>query len=187
VLRRILRVFSLGGGSIIVSNDDNQIAVRHEGIKCDAVEAENLDDEWRVIGDSLSRVHKHARLNLFTPFRVQGSPPGRELHAVRVTKGVYQSGETFERADSFRNKHAAHFAMNEPWTGVTTFFMKNHSSHTQPRDHTASGRCEVVGGSGSVRVSDDACACMSERDIHTHIFTGLSQNAVERERTQPML
>jgi len=87
--------------------------------------ARGLDDDWLRIGGYLMMIHSKARCDLFTPFRVACSPPGRELLSFRLTRGHFSDGEGFERIDNFRNRNEAHLESGLSWTGVTLFLLRN--------------------------------------------------------------
>jgi len=80
------------------------------------------EDCWQRVGKCLARIHGQERAELFIPFRVPGSPPGRELFSVRLTKGKFRDGRSFEKLDSFRNRYDAHTQLSGAWTGITLFF-----------------------------------------------------------------
>jgi len=87
--------------------------------------SEDAGDAWRSESSGmLRRMHVIKREHLFTPFRVAGSPPGRDLYSVRVTEGTYESGIGFKLVDSWRNRHDAHARLQGKWTGSTTFYLK---------------------------------------------------------------
>ena len=72
------------------------------------------------------RVHATSRKSLFTPGRVPRGPSDIDkLHTERVTKGVSASGKLFEIIDNWRSPQEAHRVLDEPWTGCTTFQVKN--------------------------------------------------------------
>ena len=70
------------------------------------------------------RCHRRARRELFTPLRVQGSPPGKALAAVRITEGAFLDGSHFRRCDNWTARSTSHLRMPRPWTGTTTFMTK---------------------------------------------------------------
>ena len=72
-----------------------------------------------------SRVHLRPRTDLFTPLRVEKSPPARSLFSMRVTEGRFcKSGESFTRVDSWTDRKSAHMPLRAEWTGTTTFVLK---------------------------------------------------------------
>jgi hypothetical protein len=82
-------------------------------------------DQWDKDGHTWSRVHLRPRSELFTPLRVENSPPARSLFSVRVTKGQFcDSGERFTKVDAWTDKRTAHMPMRALWTGTTTFVLK---------------------------------------------------------------
>ena len=87
------------------------------------------EDEWNDEGECCVRLHRTERLHLFTPLRVQGSPPGRSLFSVRITEGVFRDNcEPFRRVDSWRCREQAHMSFGRPWIGATTFIKHCPSS-----------------------------------------------------------
>ena len=107
-------------------------------------------DCWQRVGQCLARVHGCERTELFTPFRVPGGPLGRDLFSVRLTKGKFRDGTSFEKLDSFRNRYTAHEQLSGAWTGMTLFFPRSaYDMRSQNLcDHSA--QCSLaVRGSGS--------------------------------------
>ena len=82
------------------------------------------EDYWTEHGDFLVRRHQRARRELFTPLRVQGSPPAKALTGTRITAGVYEDGSTFRVVDAWTARAHAHAVMSGPWKGTTTFVKK---------------------------------------------------------------
>ena len=79
-------------------------------------------DDWEERDGEVTRTHRRPRLELFTPLRVEGSPPARELTPTRTTVGVFvDSGEAFRRVDTWTSRSSAHLALSRRWTGTTTF------------------------------------------------------------------
>ena len=81
-------------------------------------------DYWQSNEGEMTRHHVLPRRNMFTPFRVSGSLPARDIYSVRVTEGVFETGEPFRLVDSWKNRHLARQELIHEWTGRTTFFMK---------------------------------------------------------------
>ena len=81
-------------------------------------------DNWssRGQGGVWHRVHVRPRRSLFTPFKVaKGPDPKLELSTVRFTKGVTESGRSFEFHDSWKHTQNAHRILHKPWVGFTVF------------------------------------------------------------------
>ena len=73
----------------------------------------------------LDRQHKSARRRLFTPMRVEGSPPANCLMRCRLTRGRYlDTGEAFTVMDEWTNPESAHADLGRWWMGTTTFTFK---------------------------------------------------------------
>jgi len=82
------------------------------------------------------RVHCRERRELFTRLRVSGSPPARELFSCRVTTRMRTNNkEQFRIIDAWTNRECAHRVLARPWTGSTSFVLK------QPAKHESEGAC----------------------------------------------
>ncbi len=82
-------------------------------------------DEWRVSDDGCAREHRRVRTCLFTPLRVSGAPPAKELCNVRVTVGQFcDSKRVFRICDAWTSRADAHRCLEAPWRGVTYFWRK---------------------------------------------------------------
>ena len=82
-------------------------------------------DSWAYEQSGPVRHHAKPRRCLFTPMRVEGSPPAKALTAMRVTKGVYlSSGEDFQIVDNWTARGTAHAELREPWVGSTRFLSR---------------------------------------------------------------
>jgi hypothetical protein len=81
-------------------------------------------DDWCRHGLYVVRRHAKAQKELFTPRRVQGSPPCRSLSAMRVTVGTFIDGEAFRRVDAWTTRSTAHEQLSRPWRGCTIFLLK---------------------------------------------------------------
>ena len=95
---------------------------------CEKYDPKLRKDSWNSRGDGGKwiRVHATPRKSLFTPGRVPRGPSDIDrLDTERVTKGVSASGKLFELVDDWRCPQAAHRVLDEPWTGCTTFRLKN--------------------------------------------------------------
>ena len=91
----------------------------------DADRYNDLDD-WKHLDHSLVRRHGRPRRSLFTPLRVEGSPPVKALTPVRITEGKYcDNGEAFRRTDSWTTRSTSHLSMPRRWTGTTTFLLRS--------------------------------------------------------------
>jgi hypothetical protein len=74
------------------------------------------------VGDGWTRRHAKPRVALFTPMKVAGGPQnGLAVGEIRVTLGHYADGQTFSRADLWKELKDAHSLRAKPWTGCTTF------------------------------------------------------------------
>ena len=79
-------------------------------------------DVWKEDPEHAVRLHLNARRALFTPLRVQGSPPTKALTPQRTTRGTFlNSGEEFVRIDAWTSRATAHLELKEPWVGSTEF------------------------------------------------------------------
>jgi hypothetical protein len=82
-------------------------------------------DDWSRDGAWMIRTHERPRLELFTPLRVAGSPPAKNLTPTRVTRGKFDdNGESFEIVDTWTARPSAHRALSRSWTGSTLFLIK---------------------------------------------------------------
>ena len=82
-------------------------------------------DVWIRDGHKLIREHIRPRDTLFTPIRVEGSPPAKTLSDVRITRGKFiDTQEEFEVIDSWRTRRTAHRSLGQRWTGTTSFVAK---------------------------------------------------------------
>ncbi len=96
------------------------------------VAARGLDsgskDHWLEAGSSVTRIHRAARTQLFTPLRVSAAPPAKSLTATRITRGRYvDNGEEFEVCDNWTSRGTAHRCMVRRWVGSTTFIRRTTS------------------------------------------------------------
>ena len=87
------------------------------------VNGDNGDkDHWEVVEDVAKRVHQRPRRELFTPLRVEGSPPAKALTATRMTRGKFlNNGEEFKVIDNWTARATAHTDLGRLWVGSTTF------------------------------------------------------------------
>ncbi len=84
------------------------------------------EDRWKDGGDgAVVRAHFQPRRELFTPARVPGAPPAKSLTAVRITCGTFADGREFRCRDDWTVRATAHKALEKPWTGTTTFLLKD--------------------------------------------------------------
>ena len=84
------------------------------------------EDRWKDGGDgAVVRAHFQPRRELFTPARVPGAPPAKSLTAVRITCGKFADGREFRCRDDWTVRATAHKALEKPWTGTTTFLLKD--------------------------------------------------------------
>ena len=86
-----------------------------------------LQDRWRKEagpGDpsNLIREHVKPRSSLFTPMRLDGSPPAKSLTKTRRTVGNFlDNGEEFVIVDEWTGKLEPHRDLKRLWTGTTAF------------------------------------------------------------------
>ena len=82
-------------------------------------------DQWTQGEEFLTRSHARPRSQLFTPMRVDGSPPAKSLTSTRVTTGSYvDTGEQFKVVDEWRGRGECHRDLGRAWTGSTKFFLR---------------------------------------------------------------
>ena len=102
------------------------LGVRLSGGRAESAPVLGRLDEWQEDDGELVRVHRKPRCELFTPLRVEGSPPVRALKTARVTEGKFlDTGEDFSCTDAWTNKSAAHRDLHRWWTGTTRFLRKS--------------------------------------------------------------
>ena len=97
---------------------DNQLrcATHFSGM---GVDARIFDGEEGV------RVHHKARHEFFTPLRVAGAPPAKELTPARITEGRYlDAGVKFRRVQTWSARASAHADLGRRWTGRTRFLLR---------------------------------------------------------------
>ena len=88
-------------------------------------------DKWKSKGENgiWHRIHTKPRRARFTPFKIAKGPNSKEkLGSVRFTKGVSQSGKTFEFHDNWLDPKNAHKTFDESWVGCTTFVVQEKTS-----------------------------------------------------------
>ena len=102
----------------------SELLKRRDKLKISEVcSSERNRDVWEDAGlrGRWTRAHRIPRRSLFTPYRVsQGPRRDARLDALRVTRGVYTSGERFECVDEWESSANAHRVLPEDWTGTTT-------------------------------------------------------------------
>ena len=95
--------------------------------------------------------HRQPRRDLFTPRRVEGSPPCKALTPMRVTEGRFAAtGQVFKVVDTWTARDTAHRDLGAAWTGRTTFFRRSESS-TAPLHQLSYGLIPDTSPSTSVR------------------------------------
>ena len=142
VRNRDLEVEKIGGdenpADLLTKHVPAELIARHcEALGVDRLEsraasAPALDalleaDSWvedAAAPGQLVRHHSRWRRELFTPLRVEGSPPARVLAPVRVTEGTFEDGIPFKRVDSWSTRSTAHLALRQRWRGTTSFMYK---------------------------------------------------------------
>ena len=86
----------------------------------------NIRDHWINSGDNMARMHTSPRLELFTPLRVEGSPPVKALTPQRVTEGTFlDNGTSFRRVDAWTARGSAHLSLGRRWVGRTLFLKRS--------------------------------------------------------------
>ena len=82
-------------------------------------------------GVEVVRVHNRPRRGLFTPMRVEGSPPSKALASTRRTEGKFlDDGKRFTIVDEWRGRPDPHRDLARAWVGKTVFMMRTHASTT---------------------------------------------------------
>ena len=136
-----------------------------EGAKGETLECGRRNapaDQWDRAEHTWARVHLRPRAELFTPLRVEGSPPARSLFSMRVTTGRFcDDGEQFTRVDAWTDKSTAHMPLRALWTGTTTFVFK-------PQPISSAAQCSrAERGSESCGVSYSRCTSMQHIDTYS--------------------
>ena len=75
-------------------------------------------DRWGSRGSegTWHRIHKTPRRALFTPFRVSKGPSqGQALNSIRFTRGITESGTSFEFLDDWTKESHSHRLMEDKW------------------------------------------------------------------------
>ena len=88
-------------------------------------------DSWKCRGENgiWHRIHSKPRKSLFAPLKVAKGPASSEqLSVTRFTKGVTQSGYTFEFHDNWRDSKNEHRLLDEQWIGCTTFVVEGSAN-----------------------------------------------------------
>jgi hypothetical protein len=111
----------------IVTNAEDKIAPNYPKVK---VDERREGDEWREHGLWLVREHQKPRRDLFTPMRVEGSPPARMLIPVRVTTGRFTDGMPFRRVDTWTARSTAHARLSREWIGSTAFLLRDSKEYS---------------------------------------------------------
>ena len=95
---------------------------RHE----DSEGGSQQQDTWSREGVFAIRQHARSRCELFTPLHVSGSPQAKVLSPTRITEGTFADGQKFKLVDAWRAPRA-HTRLRQPWTGCTTFILRDNS------------------------------------------------------------
>ena len=121
----VLRDRCLEGG--VIEDDENEGEDdENEGVKID----ENVNDVWKVNEVKCAREHKKARTCLFTPLRVAGAPPAKELCNTRVTVGQFcETKQSFRICDVWTSRKDAHRSLGAQWIGATYFYRKGDRTY----------------------------------------------------------
>ena len=88
-------------------------------------------DRWkrRGSGGAWHRLHTTPRRSLFTPYKVAKGPgQGVKMNQTRFTRGITQSGRSFEFHDDWTIPINAHRVLEEPWIGSTVFIEEDKST-----------------------------------------------------------
>ena len=87
-------------------------------------------------GDEVVRVHDRPRRSLFTPMRVEGSPPAKVLAGTRRTEGKFlDNGESFTIVDEWRGRREPHRDLSRPWVGKTVFMLRTPADANSANMH----------------------------------------------------
>ena len=83
------------------------------------------NDHWKSTTTTVTRIHAEPRRELFTPVRVAGAPSSTALTPVRITTGKFvDTGEEFQRIDTWTARTTAHLCLGRRWKGTTEFIMR---------------------------------------------------------------
>ena len=85
-------------------------------------------DKWISRGANRKWIRKHCtpRLSMFTPCRTARGPAHPDkLKGQRITEGINQDGSRFLEVDDWRDWRRAHKVRKQPWTGTTTFIIRD--------------------------------------------------------------
>ena len=94
---------------------DNLRKTGHDKRGGDAWISRGKDGIWH-------RQHTTPRRSLFTPYKVSKGPrSGISLNHIRFTRGVTESGKSFEFHDDWTLPETRHKVLEEPWLGYTVF------------------------------------------------------------------
>ena len=84
-------------------------------------------------GVEVVRIHDRPRRGLFTPMRVDGSPPARALAGTRRTEGRFlDTGEQFTIVDEWRGRRDPHRNLARPWVGKIVFMLRTPADALTP-------------------------------------------------------
>ena len=111
-------------------------------------------DRWKIRGKAGTWhwLHSTPRRSLFTPYKVAKGPgQGVKLNQTRFTKGITQSGRSFEFHDDWSIPLNAHRVLEEPWIGSTMFVEEHkstlHDIQMKRQDRGRAAEAEVQGSS----------------------------------------
>ena len=85
-------------------------------------------DRWSEKGQSgrWTRVHTTPRTQQFTPYGIENGPNRKtRFVSIRKTVGVTATGKHFEKYDNWQKAENAHADCDEPWTGITVFYIND--------------------------------------------------------------
>ena len=83
------------------------------------------DDHWTRKTLTITRHHRVPRSELCTPLQLRGSPDPKKITPSRVTNGRFiDTGEAFQRVDTWTAKLSAHLDLGRRWVGKTVFLLR---------------------------------------------------------------
>jgi transposase InsO family protein len=93
-----------------------------EGTDDELVVENPTQDFWEIQGGDLIRHHIRPRIRMFFPEEAWNCPVDPMcLGDTRCTTGVFASGSTFSKEETWRCNLESHQVLPEPWTGMTKF------------------------------------------------------------------
>ena len=149
---------------------------------------DDSEDSWEVCANLLIRHHRRPRLNVFFPHDSCNCPVDwDQLESHRLTEGMFVSGTPFERHDTWKEDIKGHLPQPEPWTGKTTFYMKNasqdHSSITN-NPNPAHSREQQIFQAEIILNTDDVQKCLGRTYDYQETFLA---SAAKRQKVEVKL